>query len=192
MIPAAIIIGLLLGAMTVKAILKKTPRGWIRNAISLSIGICLLKLAIDGAPTKDQSSKGRFGPDLELLEATQNKKWSGGIIDVPLHTSERSYIQSVYHGKPLLGGPGMISVRPLAHQRYCSRNSLLRRLETMAEKGTSGSFKEEDRQKLIDDGFALVVIDLNKSKASKEEYQNLLGTVSWFKAASNRLFIGLE
>ena len=62
----------------------------------------------------------------------------------------------------------------------------------MAEKGSTGSFKEGDRQQLIDDGFALVVIDLNKSKASKEDYQNLLGTRSWYKEASNRLFIGLE
>ena len=62
----------------------------------------------------------------------------------------------------------------------------------MAEKGKVGTFKEKDRQKLIADGFGLIVVDLNKSKADADAYIDLLGTRYWLKESSNRLFIGLE
>ena len=75
-----------------------------------------------------------------------------------------------YTIKTHLGWAGIVSVRPL--EQEVLQPQLTLKAETMAEKAT-GSFKEGDRQQLIDDGFALVVIDLNKSEASKEDYQNL-------------------
>ena len=125
-----------------------------------------------------------------LFEATQ--KWPGGLIDVPLMRSQYTYIQQVFHRQPILGGPGLINVRPWEHQLYSQRNSVLRGIEELSEKGvTTRKIKEADKRQLWNDGFRLIVIHLSYSKGEKESYRSIFGTDGMLDMRGNRLFIPL-
>ena len=62
----------------------------------------------------------------------------------------------------------------------------------MAEKGKGRTIKKKDKIKLWNDGFRLLVIHMNMSKATKEEYEALLGASAEFDQRKNRLYIPIS
>ena len=122
---------------------------------------------------------------------TYSQKYPGGIIDVPLIASEKTYVQQRHHKQKIIGGPGQDSVRPHTHRLYYQRNSLLLALESMAEKGKQRTIKKKDVVQLWNDGFRLLVIHMNMSKSTREEYEALLGVTGEFDQRKNRLYLPL-
>ena len=90
------------------------------------VSASLLHFSWGERPQQKDLKFGSFAVDETLLKAT--KKWDGGIIDVPLFKSQQTYVQILYHKKPILGGPGLDSVRPQSHRQYVGRNSFLKML----------------------------------------------------------------
>ncbi len=98
-------------------------------------------------------------PEPIYLEAA--RRWPGGIIDVPLVITNTRYVEQLFHDRAVLGGPGIdgTRTRPAAHDRYCADNSFLDWLERAAEKdGVAPDFDPMDLQRLVADGFGIVVI----------------------------------
>jgi len=141
------------------------------------------------APTKAQSN--RSSANIDISYKTYTELYPGGIIDVPLIASEKTYVQQQYHKQKIIGGPGQDSVRPQKHRRYYQQNKLLLALERLAEKGTSLSFREEDLKKLWNDGFRLLIVHTHLSKAKNQAYEELLNTTGIYDSRSKRLFIPL-
>ena len=54
---------------------------------------------------------------LQQFILNQSEQNPGGIIDVPYRSSEKTYVQQIFHGQPILGGPGQNRVQPL-NKRY--------------------------------------------------------------------------
>ena len=188
MVVAPILLLLMFAAISLGSALNKLRFAPLRWLISWSLGIYMLIWAIQFAPLASQTNNGSFGFDPVLFSATQ--KWPGAIVDVPLMRSQYNYIQQVFHRKPILGGPGLINVRPWKHQLYSQRNSVLRTLEELAEKGSSvRTIKEEDKKQLWNDGFRLIVIHLSYSKSDKENYRKIFSSDGMLDRQSNRLFI---
>ena len=127
--------------------------------------------------------------DETLLKAT--KTWEGGIIDVPLFKSQQTYVQMIYHKTPILGGPGLDSVRPQAHRRYVSRNSFLRTVEGMAEKGSTRTYKETSLKQLYDDGFGILAIHENLSRTKLDVYREMCGNDGIWDARKKVLYLPL-
>jgi hypothetical protein len=171
MMVAPSLLFILVGAMAGAALARRLQgTGWNR-AFSLGLGGILLYAGLQNAPSAEDTNSGMFGPDSALLQATQ--RWSGGIIDVPLVKSQHSYVQTIYHRRKILGGPGLISVRPMQHQRYCQRNSFLKMLEQLAEKGTLRTFKNTALEQLHDDGFGILAVHESMSRSPLDAYRQL-------------------
>ena len=103
-------------------------------------------------------------------------RFPGGMIDVPFSRSENTYIQQLFHKQPLLGGPGLNRVQPAEHIEYCNSNGLLSALEEMDKDGqTRRSFTTEDIQKLIDDGFSVLLYDPQSRRIGTEPLEEFLG-----------------
>lgn len=106
----------------------------------------------------------------------------GGIIQVPLSSSNEDYAFQVVHRQPLLGGPGIrgVGIRPEAHVRYCAENGLLRAFEALAAGSpTVPAATSSDLVRLRADGFRVVVVHAPRSVAPVEQYEALLGTTAW-------------
>ena len=140
-------------------------------------------------PQKSDVKFGSFLADETLLKATQ--KWDGGIIDVPLFKSQQTYVQMIYHQKPILGGPGLDSVRPQSHRRYVGRNSFLRMVEGMAEKGRTGSYKQKSLRQLYEDGFRILAIHENVSKTKLDVYREMCGNDGLWDSRKRVLYLPL-
>ena len=125
-------------------------------------------------PTESDLRVSSFVQDDFLLEVTA--QYPGGIIDVPLSRSENTYVQQIFHHQPLLGGPGLNRVQSASHKEYCASNSLLKGMEDYALTGiTPPPWQEEDRQKLLQEGFSLIVFHPKNSHMSTEDIERYLG-----------------
>jgi len=160
-----------------------------RSFLSFALGSILVVLALQGKPQKDNGNYSRHHIDKSYLSYT--KKYPGGLIDVPLIASEKTYVQQRYHKQKIIGGPGQDSVRPFSHRRYYQRNTLLKGLERLAEHGKTRSVRELDRKQLWNDGFRLVVVHMNLSKATQASYEELIGAKGELDTRKNRLYIAL-
>ena len=58
----------------------------------------------------------------------------------------------------------------------------------MAEKGKQRTVKKKDIVQLWNDGFRLLVVHMNMSKATQEEYEDLLGVSGELDQRKNRLY----
>ena len=67
-------------------------------------------------------------------------------------------------------------------------------LETLAKESHPllPAFLEEDRQKLIDDGFKWIQVDLRKSASQWKAYEDLLGTSGIHRANRHLLALPLS
>ncbi len=140
---------------------------------SLTIGIWLCSLALDGIPNKPTTST--LKADRDVLMVTETLP--GGIIHIPVEEAGNAFIQQMFHQQPILTGPGADTVRPKKHRAYCEANSLLRALELLAAENhpLEPVFAEEDREKLQRDGFRWVQVDLRRSASPASAYIDLLG-----------------
>ena len=187
MMVAPLLISLLMIGMGSHALISKI-RSW-----SVRWGLILLFLAgiyqtlMQSIPASQKTSTSRHAVDQSYIKYSQ--KYPGGIIDVPLIASEKTYVQQRHHKQKIIGGPGQDSVRPHMHRLYYQRNSYLLALESMAEKGKVRTIKEKDKIKLWNDGFRLLVIHMNMSRATQEEYETLLGVSGELDLRKNRLYI---
>ncbi len=95
----------------------------------------------------------------------------GGIIDVPLETSNETYFRQVFHHQPLLGGPGINGpfTRPQAHIDYCGDNTLLVALEGVGEGREMADFDPEDLRRLWRDGFRVVILHRDRMRRAPDE-----------------------
>jgi hypothetical protein len=167
MIPFTIAIGL-------REILERLHTWKTRIPFQLIISGIFLSWAFQYLPKNIPISS--LQADNDVFRMTE--KYPGGLIHVPIEDSGNAFVQQIFHGQPILSGPGFDTVRSIAHKEYCDNNSLLRALEILAAEKHSLQpvFEEKDRQQLLDDGFRLVQIDLRQSKSRAESYQLLLGT----------------
>jgi len=163
---------------------KTTIGFWIG---SLTVSIILLMNTLDGIPTKPKVSA--LKADRDVLMVTE--VLPGGIIHVPVEEAGNAFIQQMFHRQPILTGPGADTVRPKEHVEYCNNNSLLRALELLAKENhpLQPVFDETDRQKLIDDGFTWIQVDLRKSASPAEAYATLLGHQGLLR--TNRHFLAI-
>jgi hypothetical protein len=153
---------------------EKLPNRGTKLIFQLIVSGILMSWAGEYLPQKIPISS--LQPDNDVLQMTN--RYPGGLIHVPLEGSGNAFVQQIFHGQPILSGPGIDTVRPKEHKEYCENNSLLRALELLAKESHEyqPAFDEQDRQKLLDDGFRLIQIDLRQSRSSAEKYQLLLGT----------------
>ena len=122
MMVAPLLISLLMIGMGTNAFLKKI-RSWVIRwtmIVLLSTGFYLLLM--QNVPTAKETNTSRHAIDQSYL--TYKKKYPGGIIDVPLIASEKTYVQQRHHKQKIIGGPGQDSVRPHMHRLYYQRNSI--------------------------------------------------------------------
>ena len=168
-------------------LLNKIRSFALRGGLIVLFSTTLYHALIQHVPTSKNTNTSRHAIDQSYLKYSQ--KYPGGIIDVPLIASEKTYVQQRNHKQKIIGGPGQDSVRPHIHRLYYQRNSYLLALEGMAEKGKGRIIKNKHKIQLWNDGFRLLVIHMNMSKATKEEYEELLGTSGEFDQRKNRLYI---
>ena len=172
---------------TIEAFIKKKSRVgyWV---LSLTVGGILFTHTLDGIPTNPPTST--LKADRDVLMVTE--QLPGGIIHVPVEESGNAFIQQMFHGQPILTGPGADTVRPKEHTEYCEANSLLRALELLAKENhpLQPAFSEEDRLQLVDDGFTWIQIDLRKSASPAEAYIDLLGHKGLLRV--NRHFLAIS
>ena len=169
------------------ALVRKQKHSISRSLSSVAIALGVLFFIPEQVPLKENTSTSKHGIDYSYLQYTQ--LYPGGLIDVPLIASEKTYVQQRFHKQMIIGGPGQISVRPNSHRKYYQRNSVLQALESLAEKGKTKSIKQEDMKQLRDDGFRLIVVHLNMSKATTSDYETLLGITGEYDKSKNRFYI---
>ena len=172
---------------TIEAFIKKKSKVgfWV---LSLTVAGILFTHTLDGIPTKPPTST--LKADRDVLMVTE--QLPGGIIHVPVEESGNAFIQQMFHGQPILTGPGADTVRPKEHTEYCEANSLLRALELLAKENhpLQPAFSEEDRLQLVDDGFTWIQIDLRRSASPAEAYIDLLGHEGLWRV--NRHFLAIS
>lgn len=187
MMVAPLLTSLIVIGMGTHSFLHRIRSSIFRGGYILLICAGFYQCLIQYVPAAKDTSTSRHAIDQSYL--TYSQKYPGGIIDVPLIASEKTYVQQRHHKQKIIGGPGQDSVRPHMHRLYYQRNSLLLALESMAEKGKGRTIKKKDVQKLWNDGFRLLVVHMNMSKASKEEYEEMLGTSGDLDQRKNRLYL---
>ncbi|MDG1484663.1 MAG: hypothetical protein P8R54_34065 [Myxococcota bacterium] len=157
---AVILVGSMVGAMAVSR-LRHPALVW---GLSIAVGIASLTEA-------HQRTTGRVWVTettqlIETLAVTQ----PGGLIDVPLETSNETYFRQVFHRQPLLGGPGINGpfTRPPAHVDYCNNNTLLVALEALGQGQPMGDFAAADLAVLWRDGFRTVVLHRTRMRRAPD------------------------
>ena len=187
MMVAPLLIFLVMIGMGLHASLQRLHSFFFRQIIIGSLCFGLYQSIQSAVPTSKNTNISRHAIDQSYVQ--YSTKYPGGIIDVPLIASEKTYVQQRHHKQKIIGGPGQDSVRPHTHRRYYQKNSFLLSLESLAEKGKSRTIKEKDKVQLWNDGFRLLVVHMNLSKATQEEYEELLGTSGELDRRKNRLYI---
>ena len=187
MMVAPLLVSLTIIGMGTHSILSNVRSFPRKGGLILLFSAGIYQGLIQYVPTAKNTNTSRQSIDQSYLK--YSTKYPGGIIDVPLIASEKTYVQQRHHKQKIIGGPGQDSVRPHMHRLYYQRNSYLLALEGMAEKGKGRTIKKKDRIKLWNDGFRPLVIHMNMSRATKEEYEELLGTSGELDTRKNRLYI---
>ena len=190
MMVSSLIIVLLVIGWGCRAMVERAKSRPTRLLGSFMIFLGLCSLLKEQVPEMNMGNTSRHIKDLYYLQYAQ--QFPGGIIDVPLKASEKTYVQQRYHKQKIIGGPGQDSVRPQSHRRYYQKNTLLLALEGLAEKGTGRSIRDGDHQKLWDDGFRLIVVHLNMSRSRQEAYEELLNSEGVLDTRKNRLYIPMK
>ena len=170
MVVAPILIGVIFGGLGIVEI-KRRIIPVLQPCFVVLLSMVLFDVAWHERPQKEDVKFGSFGIDETLLKATNT--WDGGIIDVPLLKSQQTYVQIIYHKKPILGGPGLESVRPQNHRSYVNKNAFLRMVEGMAERGSNGTYTQKSLQKLYDDGFGILAVHENLSRTKLDVYREM-------------------
>ena len=190
MMVAPLLILLVIIGMSAQKILKNIRSSFMQKLLLCAACIGLYSFLRTQIPTTQNTNTSRHAVDQSYMQ--YSKKYPGGIIDVPLIASEKTYVQQRHHKQKIIGGPGQDSVRPHMHRRYYQKNSLLLSLESLAEKGKARSIKDKDFIRLWNDGFRLIVIHMNMSKATQKEYEQILGSSGDLDTRKNRLYIPLK
>ncbi len=153
-------LGLAIAVASAGAALVHRFRPWSRWAVW---GTLPLLCWLATLPTVEPSLAAyRIQPESIYVEAA--RRWPGAIIDVPLRISTVRYTQQLFHGRAVLGGPDFQGTwtRSEVHRRYCEGNSVLVWLErTPVEPMPAIDFDAMDLERLVDDGFGIVVVRLN-------------------------------
>ena len=113
--------------------------------------------------------------DQQLIQVT--KKWPGGIIHIPIEGGPANeHIQQMFHGQPILNGPGADIVRPKGHKEYCKNNTIISGLEYMAQYEVESLplYDPKDLKQLWDDGFRIVYIDTRRARSSTSIFETFL------------------
>ena len=163
-----------------------------KKLFSIQWILCILLLLgnITKQPTSKELVVGKISTNQDLIAITQ--EYSGGIIEVPYIASYDTYTQQIHHKQPILGGPGLHSIRPEKHKRYCSQNRLLHGLEEIsAGIPISTPYSQKDLLELWRDGFRIIIIYLDKTNASKAPFERFLGVKSHYYPESNLLLFQL-
>ena len=142
----------------------------VRQRGTFVVAIVLVLLNLTNIPTADALKVGQFYEHKSLTQWT--KKHPGGLIEVPYIASYDTYVQQIFHKRPILGGPGLHNVRPKSHQRFVGRNALLQGLEQLAS-GTMPSkrFERRDQLQLQKEGLRWIVIYPDMSQSDLSQYQ---------------------
>ena len=163
---------------------------WGAYGFMMVLGGWMGHQAIQEIPSKIPVSSLQVDRDVQLI----TESLPGGIIHVPVEEAGNAFVQQMFHQQPILTGPGADAVRPTAHIEYCQANSLLRALETLAKESHPllPAFLEDDRQRLLDDGFRWIQVDLRKSASQWTQYEDLLGTTGLHRANRHLLALPLS
>jgi len=160
MVVAALLVGSMSGAMA----LSRIQRPALLWGLSLLIGGAALTEAHQRTTARVWITE-----PIQLIERVAAEH-PGGIIDVPLDTSNETYFRQIFHRQPLLGGPGINGpfTRPSAHAEYCRRNTVLQALEDLGQGQPLSDFTDADLATLWDDGFRVVLVHHTRMRASPD------------------------
>jgi hypothetical protein len=166
---------LLFSAMAISSMNKRIHNQYLRYVVQILIVVFCISSSGQSPPSENDLRISSFVQDEFLIQMTQ--QYPGGIIDVPLSRSENTYIQQIFHHQPLLGGPGLNRVQSEEHKQYCANNTVLNGIEEYSLQGTTSTiWTKQDQQKLIEEGFSLIIFHPRNSIASPQEFQKYLGT----------------
>ena len=122
----------------------------------------------------------------EAVQATRNiyikeqlhafiAQQEGGLIHVPLIRMEEEYVEQLWHGQSVFGGQGMYLLRSDAHKEYEKNNLFLSELLSFDEASTSKiSYRQENIQQLIADGFLYIVFHKTSLQRPMRDYIDAL------------------
>ncbi len=148
---------------------------------SALLGMASVGWALAGPSSSELGSTTVFdGGDFYTSVA---RRWPGGMIHVPLWTSNEEYAWQVLHRQPLLGGPGIRghNTRPPGHRAYCESNSFLAALEELALHGEGALpvYRPADLRRLLDDGFSVLVVHGQHVESGPQRFRRFLGEPGW-------------
>lgn len=174
MVVAPTLFSLILGMQGLRATLQAlNSRYSVKHS---SVLLCILGIGLASQiqfPTQKDLQVSSFVVDDVRIDIA--RRFPGGMIDAPFSRSENTYIQQLFHKQPLLGGPGLNRVQPAAHKAYCDANPLLKGLEELDHFGKSEiTFNNNDIQKLIEDGFSVIVFDPHARRFSADTLEDYI------------------
>lgn len=146
--------------------------------------VCVVLLLVGAADwtwsTQEQGFRMRYKSDplqARDLYRQVTEHLDGGIIDIPLVASNSEYAYQLVHHRPLLGGPGIDGPNTVSaeHRSYIQGNSYLLALEAAAAGKPVPTWDREDRQRLLADGFGIVVVHEWKEGIDSAGLDALLG-----------------
>lgn len=175
-VPGRMLVGPLLGLGMALASAAVTWEAW-RHPVSRLLSLGLAVLLVWGAVPRWQGPLPTMDLEPEPIYMAAASRWPGGIIDVPLRSSASTYIQQIFHRQRLLGGPGVdgFTTRSMDHVQYCAANPVLKALEALGEGvGTPPEFALSDLDKLLQDGFTVVMVNPS-SRAPYHQVAAFLG-----------------
>ena len=148
------------------------------NTIKLySVSILMILLNLGNFPFNQPILSDSFEVYDDTARFLKNK--TGGILEIPLSTTDYTYVQQIWHKRPINGGPGLDTVREPRHTRYFDRNNIAATLETIAAGSTTDlTVERRSLLQLQRDNFRWVMVHLNQQSGRIEEYEHFLQTTA--------------
>ena len=169
---------LLLTLIMVAVVWNSSPLlSGLQSRVKIVFSFILFLFNLSNVPSKERLTVGDFYENTSLTQWA--KAHRGGLIEIPYIASYDTYVQQIFHKRPILGGPGLHNVRPKAHQRFVARNALLTGLEQLASgESPTQSFSRRDILQLQKEGLRWVVVYPDMSRSTIEAYRAYLSCPS--------------
>jgi hypothetical protein len=166
------IVGYVVLAMTLKDLLDRhSARRWLAPLAA----VLFIGGAIAERPTKNSLKSTQFVKELDT--AAVLRKSQGALLSFPVFKDNYSYIQQIYHRRPIFGGPGMDTVRPIQHARYGQNIPLIRQLDQLVTTGEGEKrLPKKDFEYLYEDGFRWIMVHAASSKLPIRRLERLIGS----------------
>jgi hypothetical protein len=146
------------------------------NTVKLySVSILLILINLGNFPFNQSILSDSFEVYDDTSQFFENKK--GGVLEVPLSATDYTYVQQIWHKRPINGGPGLDTVREPRHTRYFSRNQITSALEAIATKTfTRQTLERRSLLQLHRDHFKWVVVHMTQQDGQLADYEHFLQT----------------